>query len=114
MLFLVRILLNAGSLLLISNFVEGIRLGGWWSAIITVVVLGIVNALIRPLILILTLPVNILTLGLFTFVINALMFWFASSIVKGFEVDGFWPAFWGALFFSIASWVISAIVSKRN
>lgn len=114
MLFLLRIALNAGSLILISNVVEGIKLGGWYPAIITVVVLGIVNALIRPLILILTLPVNILTLGLFTFVINALMFWFASSIVKGFEVDGFWPAFWGALLFSIASWLISAVVSKRT
>ena len=114
MLFLLRIALNAGSLILISDIVEGIKLGGWYTAIITVVVLGIVNALIRPLILILTLPVNILTLGLFTFVINALMFWFASSIVKGFEVDGFWPAFWGALLFSIASWIISSVISKRS
>ncbi len=114
MLFLLRIVLNAGVLLLISNVVEGIRLGGWWSAIVTVIVLGIVNALIRPLILILTLPVNILTLGLFTLVINALMFWFASSIVKGFEVDGFWGAFWGALLFSVSSWLISSLVSRRS
>lgn len=114
MLFLLRIVLNAGVLLLISTVVEGIKLGGWWSAIVTVIVLGIVNALIRPLILILTLPVNILTLGLFTFVINALMFWFASSIVKGFEVVGFWPAFWGALLFSIASWLISSLVRSKN
>lgn len=113
MLFLLRTLLNAGTLILISNIVEGIKLGGWYAAILTVVVLGIINALIRPLIIILTLPVNILTLGLFTFVINALMFWFSSSIVKGFEVDGFWPAFWGALLFSITSWLISAVVSKR-
>jgi putative membrane protein len=114
MFFLLRIVLNAGVLLLISNIVEGIKLGGWWSAIVTVIVLGIVNALIRPLILILTLPVNVLTLGLFTFVINALMFWFASSIVKGFEVAGFWSAFWGALLFSIASWIISSVVSNRE
>ena len=113
MLFLLRMALNAGSLVLISKFVDGIKLGGWYAAIITVIVLGIVNALIRPLILILTLPVNVLTLGLFTLVINALMFWFSSSIVKGFEVDGFWPAFWGALLFSFASWIISAVVSKR-
>ena len=114
MLLLLRIVLNAGVLLLISNVVEGISLGGWYSAIITVLVLGIVNALIRPLILILTLPVNILTLGLFTFVINALMFWFASSIVKGFAVAGFWPAFWGALLFSVMSWFISTLITKSK
>ncbi len=113
MLFILRLVLNAGALLLISNVIQGIKLGGWYSAIITVIVLGIVNALIRPLILILTLPVNIITLGLFTLVINALMFWFASSIVKGFEVSGFWGAFWGALLFSITSWIISSLVTKE-
>ncbi len=114
MFLILRIVLNAAALLLISRVIDGIALGGWYSAIITVLVLGIVNALIRPLLLILTLPVNVLTLGLFTFVINALMFWLASSIVKGFEVAGFWPAFWGALLFSIASWFISSIVSNSQ
>jgi len=114
MLIILRIFLNAGALLLIAHLVQGISLGGWYSAVITVFVLGIVNALIRPLLIILTLPVNILTLGLFTLVINGLMFWFASTIVKGFDVVGFWSAFWGALWFSIASWATSALVYGRK
>ncbi|HOX40968.1 MAG TPA: phage holin family protein [bacterium] len=105
--FLLRWILNALILLLVSYIVPGIYFSGTWSLLITVIIFGLINALVRPVLLLLTLPINILTLGLFTFIINALMFWLTSSIVRGFEVSNFWAAFWGALVY----WLISTIIS---
>ncbi len=110
---ILRWLLNAVTVLLISVYIPGIHVSGFYAALLVVLVLGLVNAIIRPLLVILTLPINILTLGLFTFVINALMFWLVSTVVKGFVVVGFWPAFLGALLLSIASWFFSFLL-KRN
>ncbi len=111
---LLRWAINAGVLLLIGQYIEGVRISGWYAALIAIVVLGLVNALIRPLLVLLTLPVNILTLGLFTFVINALMLLLVSSIVKGFSVDGFAPAFWAALILSIVSWIVSKFLYSER
>ena len=72
--------------------------------------LGLVNTLIRPLLILLTLPINLLMLGLFTFVINGLLFWFVASFVKGFVVAGFWPAVGGAIVYGIINWALSALV----
>jgi putative membrane protein len=90
---LFRWLLNALAMLIVANVVPGFHVASFYAALVAAFVLGLVNALIRPVLLILTLPINILTLGLFTFVINALMLWIVSSIVKGFDVTGFIPAF---------------------
>src|SRR3989344_2260467 len=103
---IVRWLISALALMLIAYYVPGIAVTSFYSALVAALILGLINALIRPFILLLTLPINIFTLGLFTLVINALMFWLASSIVKGFFVAGFWPAFWGALLVCVASWVV--------
>lgn len=94
--------------------VPGIYLGSFATALLAAAVLGLVNLLIRPLIMILTLPVNIITLGLFTFVVNALMFWLASSFVPGFSVVDFAAAFWGALCMSIVSWLLQIILPRRR
>lgn len=80
------------------------------SAFFAAIVIGLINAVIRPLALLLSLPINILTLGLFTLVVNALMFWLASSLVPGFVVSGFSAAFWGALVFWIVSWITNGIL----
>ena len=112
--FIIRWFLNALILLLVSYVVPGITFSGTWSLLITVIVLGLVNALIRPILLILTLPINLLTLGLFTFIINALMFWLVGSIVKGFEVKDFASAFWGALVYWILVMFIDFIGSKNK
>jgi len=96
----------------VSYIVPGIQFSGTWALLLTVIVLGFVNALIRPILVLLTLPVNILTLGLFTLIINALMFWFASTIVKGFEVQDFWSAFWGALVYWFFIMLISFTDSR--
>ena len=109
---LLRWFLNAAVLMLLAYYLPGITVSGWYAAIIAALVLGLVNALIRPILILLTLPVNILTLGLFTLVINALMFWFVGTVVKGFAVAGFWPAFWGALIISAVSWILSGLMKK--
>lgn len=106
---LLRWLLNALAVMAAAYLVPGVNVQSIWAALIAALVIGLINALVRPIILLLTLPINILTLGLFTLVINALMFWLASTVVKGFNIDGFWPAFWGALVFWIVSWATSVI-----
>jgi len=86
-----RWVINAIALLLVAYLVPGFVVASFYNALIAALVLGLVNALIRPLLFILTLPITILTLGLFTFVINALMIWFVSTVVDGFDVAGFTP-----------------------
>ena len=108
-----RWFVSASALLLVAYLVPGFHIVGWYAAFIAALVLGLVNALIRPIILLLTLPVNILTLGLFTLVVNALMLWLVSSIVKGFEIVGFAPAFWGALILWLVGWLVNNSL-KRN
>lgn len=110
---LLRWLVNALALLCLAYFLPGIAVDGFYAAIIAALVLGLVNAIIKPLIILLTLPINILTLGLFTFVINGLLFWFVGTVVKGFYVEGFWPAFFGALIMSIVGWTTSGLFKKK-
>lgn len=108
---LARWLLNALALIAVANLVPGIHVDTFYHALIAALILGLVNALVRPLLFVLTLPVTILTLGLFAFVINALMILLAATMVKGFEVSGFAPAFLAAILlwlFSMATnWFIS-------
>jgi putative membrane protein len=107
---LLRWIINALALLALPYLFDSIQVAGFYTALITALVLGLVNALIRPILIVLTLPINILTLGLFTLVINGLLFWFVASFVKGFTVAGFWPAFWGALVYSVVSWALSVLI----
>lgn len=104
---LFRWVINAVALVVVSNIIPGFGVSTFYSALIAALVLGLVNALIRPLVFILTLPVTVVTLGLFTFVINALMIWLVSTMVKGFEVSGFVPALLAALML----WVISLLTN---
>jgi len=109
---LVRWILNALALLGIAYYLPGIEVSGFYSALIIALVLGLVNALVRPILVVLTLPITIVTLGLFILVINALLFWFTSTVVKGFEVDGFVSAFIGALIMTVVSWIASSLIKK--
>ncbi len=101
---LLRWLLNALALLIVSSLVLGFQIDSFFAALIVALVLGLVNAFIRPILLLLTLPITIFTLGFFALVINALMILLVSNIVKGFTVTGFWPAFWGAIVLWLISW----------
>ena len=108
-----RWFLNALILLLVSYIVPGVSFSGTWSLLLTAIFLGLINALVRPILIFLTLPINILTLGFFTLIINALMFWLASTVVKGFEIKDFWSAFWGALVYWILVMIVDSF-SDRN
>jgi len=108
---LLRWLINAVTLLLISHLLPSVHIAGFGAALIAALILGLVNAFIRPILIIITLPINIVTLGLFTFVINGLLFWFVASFVKGFEVGGFWAAFFGALAYSVISTFLSMLLA---
>lgn len=103
-------LVNALSLLALPYILSSVSVASFYIALIAALVLGLLNTLIRPVLVLLTLPITILTLGLFTLVINALLFWFVASFVAGFQVAGFWSAFWGALAYSVissfASWML--------
>src|SRR3954469_16380684 len=103
-------IINALALLALPYIFQSIRVDGFFTALVTALVLGLINTLIRPLLILLTLPINILTLGLFTFVINGLLFWFVASFVSGFVVAGFWPAVGGAIVYGVISWALSALV----
>ena len=104
--------LNSLALIAVANFVPGIHVEGFLAAFIAAFVLGLVNTLIRPFLLVLTLPVTLLTLGLFIFVINGLMFWFAGSILRDFTVDTFWHGVMGAVLYSIFSWALSSAAAQ--
>ncbi len=110
---LVRWLLLTVSIILTTHIVDGIVVSGFFSAFLAAAVLGILNALFRPILLIITLPIKILTLGLFTIVINALLLKMASGVVPGFHVYGFWAAIFGSLIISLVSWVLSSFVDER-
>ncbi len=109
--FLVRLLVNAIALIVVAYLVPGVRISSFTGALIAALVLGIVNAVLRPILIILTLPVNILTLGLFTFVINALLFYFVGHLGVGLTVDSFWAAFIGAIVLAIVSLLFSMLVA---
>jgi putative membrane protein len=98
-----KLLLTVLTLLLISNYVPGIMVASFYIALIVAVILGLVNLILKPILVILTLPITLLTLGLFTFVINAGLFWFVSTFVDGFTVDGFVAAFIGSLAIAIVN-----------
>lgn len=110
--WVLRWLLNILAILLTAALLSGFEVS-IWGAIVGSIVLGVINAVIRPLLIILTLPLNIVTLGLFTFVINGLMLWLTSVTVKGFNIYGFWWAVLSAIILSIMSFIISKLVSDR-
>ncbi|MBW1862079.1 MAG: phage holin family protein [Deltaproteobacteria bacterium] len=109
-----RWLVLTAAIMFASYLVEGIHVSGFFSAFFTAAILGILNAFFRPILIILTLPINIMTLGLFTFIINAMMLKMASGLMPGFEVYGFWPALFGSLVISIVSWVLNSFVNEKG
>jgi putative membrane protein len=107
-------LINALALLALPYIFTSIKVDTFVTALIVAVVLGLINTLIRPLLVILTLPVTIVTLGLFIFVINGLLFWAVGSFVPGFAVSGFWAGVFGAIVYSLISWALSALIPKKS
>lgn len=121
MYFLIRVLINAAALWVATVLVPGISFTGanmLQTLLVVAVIFGVVNAVIKPLLAILTCPIYILSLGLFTFVVNALMLlltsWIARQLGLGFQVDGFWPALIGAIVISIVSFLLSIVIREES
>ena len=110
---LIKWLINSLALFAAAYLVSGIRITDFWSGVAAAALLGIVNAVLRPVIILLTLPINVMTLGLFTLVINAFMLKLVSLIIPEVVVKGFWPAFWGALVISLVSWLITVLFDSE-
>jgi putative membrane protein len=111
---LITWVINAVALFALPYVFTGIHVTNFTSAMIAALVLAIINTIIRPILLLLTLPVTILTLGLFIFIINGLLFWFVGSIDLGFRVDDFWTGVFGYVVYSVISWLLSALILGRK
>jgi putative membrane protein len=109
---ILRWLLLAGALLLVAHLYPGVSVASFGSALIAALVLGLLNTLVRPVLVLLTFPVTLITLGLFLFVINALMFWSASYVLEGFHVNGFVAALIGSLLYSLCAMVIDVAMER--
>src|SRR6186997_2599464 len=112
--FLARVLLNALAIGVAAWLVPGVQLSGLFPAIIAGILLGFVNALVRPILILLTLPFTLVTLGLFLFVVNAICFGLTAALVPGFDLSGFSAAFFGALVVTLVSWVVSALIADAQ
>lgn len=110
----VKWLILTTAILAASYLIDGIRVSGFLSAFFTAAVLGILNVLFRPILFILTLPINIMTLGLFTFIINALLLKMASGVISGFEVHGFWSAVFASLVISGVNWILGSFIKEHG
>ncbi|MDT9000998.1 phage holin family protein [Paucibacter sp. APW11] len=109
---LLRWMLLAAALLLVAHLYPGVSVKSFGSALIAALVLGLLNTLLRPLLVLLTLPVTVLSLGLFLFVINALMFWAAAEVLEGFSVSGFAAALIGSLIYSLCGMLIDVLIER--
>ncbi len=112
--FLLRLLLNGFAIVVAAWLVPGVHLAGPAAAIFGGILLGFVNALVRPVLILLTLPFTLLTLGLFIFIVNAICFALTAALVPGFDLSGFFAAFFGALVVTIVSWVLSALLVDKS
>jgi putative membrane protein len=108
--FLAHLILTAALLLLVANLVRGVQVQGWDSALVGAIVLGFVNAVIRPLMVLFTLPFTILTFGLFLLVVNAMVLWLVAILVPGIRVQGFVPAFLGSLVLTFLNMIVTLLI----
>ena len=112
--FLLRLAISAIGLWLATVLVPGVQIDSTWTLIFAALWLGIVNALVRPIVLLLTLPITLVTLGVFILVVNAAMFALVASLLSGFHLSGFWAALFGALIVSVTSWLGSWFIGPRG
>jgi len=111
---LIRWLILTIAIFITAYLIDGIHVAGFLSAFFAAAILGLLNAFFRPILLILTLPINILSLGLFTFIINAMLLMMVSGLIPGFQVYGFWSAVFGSLLISLVSWLLTSFIDKRG
>jgi len=112
--FIIRVLIAALGLWFATEWIAGISVSTLTTLILAALLLGLVNAIVRPIVVLLTLPATLLTLGLFLLVVNAAMLGLVAYFLPGFSIDGFWPAFWAAILISIVSWIGVALFKPRK
>jgi putative membrane protein len=112
--FFIRWLILTASIIITSYVMDGIYVRSFFSAFFAAAALGILNAVFRPIFIVLTLPITVLTLGLFLFAVNAIMLMMASGLISGFEVRGFWSAVFGSLLISLISWFLTSFISEKG
>ena len=110
---LLKWLIMAVSIIIAATLISGVNVSGVWAALWLAVFLAVINIIIKPILVVITLPINILTLGLFTFVINALLVWFSSTIIQGFSVTGFLPALFFSVILSVVSYLLNVIFRTK-
>ena len=107
-------ILNAVALLAVTWLLPSIQVAGFGAALLAALALGFINTLVRPVLALLTLPITVVTLGIFYLVLNGLLFWLASAVIPGFHVEGFGPALVGALLYGLIAWALSALVPGKD
>ena len=107
-------ILNAVALLAVTYLLPSIQVSGFGSALLAALMLGFINTLVRPVLALLTLPITMLTLGIFYLVLNGLLFWLASAFIPGFQVHGFASAFVGAILYGVIAWALSALIPNKR
>lgn len=112
--FLVRWMVNALALVVVVYTIRGIEVENLFATIVAALLLGMINTFFRPLIIVLTIPFSIATFGGFILVINGFLLWVVSKIVKGFTIQTFWAAFWGALVFSVVSYLLNLWINQQG
>jgi putative membrane protein len=112
--FVGRLIINLLLLAFVAWVVQGIQIHGFFALMFAGIILALLNAFVRPLLILITLPLSILTVGLFVFIVNGFIFWLGAHIVKGFDVSGFWTAVWGAFIYSVASLIVNMLLSDRG
>ena len=110
----IRWLIMSFAIMMTAYLSGGIHVSGFFSALFAAGALGVLNAFFRPILILLTLPLNILSLGLFTFIINAVLLMMVSGVIPGFEVRGFWSAVFGSLLISVVSWILSSFINDQG
>lgn len=110
--FLLHLVLTALAILVVASIVGGVHVSGFGAALIGALILGVVNAVVRPVMILLTLPLTIVTLGLFLFVLNAFMFWLVAALVPGFYISGFGAALLGSLLLTVLNMLIDRLARK--
>jgi len=111
---IIKWLINSVALLVVVNMIPGTSVSNWTTLIVAALVLGLINIFFKPVVLLLTLPINVVSLGLFTLIINTALFYLTAMIVKGFTVTGFWAAFWGAFVFSLISLLLNICMKAED
>lgn len=107
-------ILNAVALLAVTYLLPSIQVSGFGAALLAALILGFINTLVRPVLAILTLPITLLTLGIFYLVLNGLLFWLASALIPGFKVAGFGSAVFGAILYGVIAWALSALIPNKK